>query len=89
MKSTAISFHTSAQESALQILAVITIHRLSNYYRKNSTRKRPLLVLFLLKILYFRRKHIEKHTFPLVIATFFALFAADITKFMYHYDYRT
>ena len=27
-------------------------------------------MLFLLKILYFRRKHIEKHTFPLVIATF-------------------
>ena len=34
MKSTAISFRTSAQESVLQILAVITIHRLSNYYGK-------------------------------------------------------
>ena len=32
-KFTAISFRTSAQGSALQVLAVITIHRLSNYYR--------------------------------------------------------
>ena len=69
-KSSAISFRTTAQESDLYIIAVITIHRTSNYYRKNSTWKCPLLVLFLLKILYFRRKHIEKHTFPLVIATF-------------------
>ena len=34
MKSTAISFRTTAQESVLQVLAVITIHRLSNYYGK-------------------------------------------------------
>ena len=36
-KSTGISFRTSAQESALQILAVITIHRFSNYNGKSST----------------------------------------------------
>ena len=46
-------------------------------------------MLFLIKVLYFQRKHIEKHTFPLIIATFFTLFVAEINKFMYHYDYRT
>ena len=32
------------------------------------------------KIPYFQRKHIEKYAFPLVIATFFALFVAEILK---------
>ena len=34
----------------------------------------------MLKTLYFQRKHEEKRTFPLVIETFFAIFAADFNK---------
>lgn len=41
----------------------------------------------MLKTLYFQRKYKEKYTFPLVIETFFAIFAADLIN-RCHYDYR-
>ena len=46
-------------------------------------------MLFLLKTLYFQRKLIEKTHFSADYSNFFALFVAEINKFMYHYDYRT
>ena len=37
-------------------------------------------MLFLLKVLYFQRKHKEKHIFPLVIETFLLCLQRNLTK---------